>query len=139
MRFKRAVAALAMAAGMAASGLVAATPASADMADGDCGNPGFLCLYYSPSSSGFGAVFKQNGDIADYSGYTFSCGHFGCAGSGQRVRNNAASMDSGLSVKFTVYYSVQYDCSYSCQVIPAYGMANLNGSMRNNNASGRAG
>ncbi|MFD8596334.1 hypothetical protein ACFV1L_15190 [Kitasatospora sp. NPDC059646] len=138
MRFKRTVAALAVAAGMAASGLVAATPASADMAGADCGGSGaFVCLYYSPRASGYGAVFKQGGDIANYSGYTFSCSHFGCSGAGQPVRNNAAAMDSSLTVGFTVYYSVNYDCSYSCQSIPAYGLADLNGSMRNNNASGR--
>lgn len=137
MRLKKFIATAAVTASFLAAGLATAAPASADIGDADCAW-GSICLYYSPENGGhgFGAYMRQGADVQDYAPYTFSCGHFGCAGAGQRVRNNAASVDSHDSHTFVVYYSINLDCSYACQTFAPYADGDLNGSLRNNNASG---
>lgn len=138
-RLKRIITAVAVSVGLLATGLAVAAPASANNVYGDCFSNGAVCLYYTSSYNGYGASLVQGGDIPDYNGYTFSCGRYGCNGAGQGVRNNAAAVDSDISATFTVFYGAWYDCSYACQVIGAYGSVNLDGTLSNNNASGKAG
>lgn len=76
-------------------------------ADYSCSS-GFACLYYNSGLAG--AVFRQGNDgkplsISNYAGYTF----YGTGnGSGQAVKNNAASIQNSRNGKFAVYYLSDY-------------------------------
>ncbi|AEN10581.1 MULTISPECIES: peptidase inhibitor family I36 protein [unclassified Streptomyces] len=76
-------------------------------ADYPCSS-GFACLYYNSGRAG--AVFRQGNDgkplsISNYAGYTF----YGTGnGSGQAVKNNAASIQNSRSGKYAVYYLSGY-------------------------------
>lgn len=135
MRIRKLLAAAGVAAAVATTGLVTAGDASA--INYDCsGNTHAVCLYYNSSAYGYGAYFKQTGNISDYAGHYFQAGNNGSAGAGVSVKNNAAAVDSWYSGNFVVYYNSGYNCSFACQTIPAWATVDLNGSLKNNDASG---
>ncbi|MET3988043.1 hypothetical protein [Streptomyces sp. PvR034] len=104
MVLRRALAAL----GVAGSLLAFATPAEANQNPCPSGIGGSVaCFYYSPYLEGAYHVYYQyNGNVPDQSGDKF--GGYG-AGSGQGVRNNAASVQNTSSSRFVfVYYSPNY-------------------------------
>ncbi|MER6391621.1 hypothetical protein ACFXEL_35220 [Streptomyces sp. NPDC059382] len=138
MRIRKLLSAAAVAGTVLTAGLATAGTASAGTL-GDCQGwtPAAVCLYYNSSSNSYGAVYHQQSSISDYSSVTFTEGAWGNAGAGTVVKNHAAAVDSYYGGTFTVYYNSGYNCSYACQNVPAYGTANLNSTMKNNNASGR--
>ncbi|MFJ8439477.1 hypothetical protein [Kitasatospora griseola] len=136
MRLRKLIAAAGIATTVAGFGLASAGDASAFSADCQ-GNSHAICLYYNSSSYGYGAYFKQTGNISDYSGYTFSSGLNGSAGAGAAVKNGAAAIDSWYGGNFVVYYNSGYNCSFACQTVSGFApVTDLNGSLKNNNASG---
>lgn len=139
MRITRAAAVGVAAAGLVGMGLAAAPVASAAPAAAparDCSS-GFACLYYNSSSNGYGAVFATAANISDYNIWYFSAGKNGSSGAGVVVKNNAAYVDNRSDQTYRVYYNSGYSCAVACQDIPAEGGANLNASLKNNNASGK--
>lgn len=102
----------------------------------DC-TAGFVCLYYNSSAYGWGAVFATAAPISDYKNWQFYAGKNGSAGAGLSVKNHAASVDSWGNSTFRIYYNSGYSCAVACQDIPAQGSADLNSSLKNNNASGK--
>ncbi|MEU0971434.1 hypothetical protein ABZ357_40800 [Streptomyces sp. NPDC005917] len=134
----------------AAAGIIGASLATAPNAAAyvgptpDC-TDGFVCLYYHSSAfvnnhipPNYGAVFKTASNIANYDGWIFSAGNNGSDGAGQSVKNNAAFVDNEWSLRaYRVYYNSNYNCSVACQDIAARGVADLNSTMHNNNASGK--
>ncbi|WP_035849584.1 hypothetical protein [Kitasatospora azatica] len=136
MLVKKLAVTAAVAGALLTAGLATATSASA--INYDCSS-GTVCLYYNSSSHGYGAVFQQYVDIANYSSpynFTFSAGNNGSAGAGVSVKNNAAAVDSWYSGNFVVYYNSNYSCSFACQTIPSMATVDLSATMKNNNASG---
>lgn len=112
----------------------AADAASADdcdiVGDGSTGSGGSSCLFYHPDDQGahFGDRFSIN-----YQGYVFGGGG---AGNGLPVRNNAASAwnnDTQCTLHIWVYpLGTSGNIQQSIQSLT---YANLNSSLRNNNAS----
>ncbi|MGQ4512754.1 hypothetical protein [Streptomyces sp. DW26H14] len=140
MRIPRAMAVAVAAAGLVGTGLATAPVASAAPAalppHSDC-TSGFVCLYYNSSSNGYGAVFATAANLSDYGPWQFYAGNNGSNGAGVSVKNNAAYVDSWSSQTYRVYYNSKYNCSVACQDIPAQGNADLNATLKNNNASGK--
>ncbi|MFI9783597.1 hypothetical protein ACIHEI_08850 [Kitasatospora sp. NPDC051984] len=116
-------------------GLISASPASAYASPGDCSNAG-ACLFYSPGFSGayFGDTSGTSKGYEDYpynSTYTFGGGG---SGSGQYVRNNAASVyNYNSSDSVWIYYSPG-GYGVSQRFYPKSG-GDLISALRNNNAS----
>ncbi|MFD9130520.1 hypothetical protein [Kitasatospora sp. NPDC059571] len=137
MRIRKLLAAAAVAGTVATAGLATAGSASAAVPNYDCSGTHEVCVYYNSSGAGYGAYFRQTGNISDYAGHYFSAGRNGSSGAGVSVKNNAASVDSWYDGTFTVYYnSGTKNCSYACQNIPAWSTTDLNGALKNNNAAG---
>ncbi|MBD0841162.1 hypothetical protein [Streptomyces sp. TRM68416] len=79
----------------------------------------------------------QYDKVSDYQGRYFSSGRNGSSGAGVEVKNHAAAVDSWIYDKFRVYYNSKYNCEIACQTIAPRATANLNSSVKNNNASGQ--
>jgi len=118
--------------------VVAAPSAQAAGRDGTC-TTGEFCLYYNSDQQGSVSDFPAAGleSIPDY-GTGTSCYVFktaGVAGSGQCVKNNAASVRNLTTKSVTVYFNSGY--GGATQTIAAGAAANLNATLKNNNASHR--
>ncbi|MFE4974867.1 hypothetical protein ACFRAR_22535 [Kitasatospora sp. NPDC056651] len=136
MRFKKAIAAVAMAGGILAGGLATAAPASAHA----CPNaPGGICLYYNSAANNHGASVEVEINDWSYHPYTFACDSLtgNCNGAGQPAYNRAASVKNYSMHTYVVYYNSGWDCSYACQTIARGTFPDLNPTMKNNNASGQ--
>ncbi|MET8416471.1 peptidase inhibitor family I36 protein [Streptomyces sp. NPDC005134] len=109
---------------------LAAAPAQA--AEG-CNTPE-ACLSYNSNLQG--AIFVHQTSLADYAGYAFSISSYGgSAGAGQFVKNNAASVENlNLNYRYRVYYNSNYSGAY--QTVGTEAWANLNSTLKNENASG---
>ncbi|MGY0487265.1 hypothetical protein [Streptomyces sp. WG-D5] len=95
---------------------------------------GYACLYYNSNYSG--AFYRQYFDISNYAGYYFSASAAGSAGAGQPVKNNTASVDNwDFYNGIRIYYNSGF--TGASQSIGAGGQANLNTTLKNENASGK--
>jgi hypothetical protein len=114
--------------------------------DGWC-DQGEACLYYNSNISG--AVYDISWNVSNYgipsggqpySRFVCSAQAHGdgplCSGAGQRVWNNAASVinRNGLC-DLMIFYNSGYNRSYAYQIIPRSSWANLDPTMKNENAS----
>ena len=134
MRIKRLAATGSMALALAGAGLVTATPANAAIS---C-NYGMACLHYNSNFEG--AILNQQYAISNYDGYRFSASVYdnGGSGAGSGVKNNAASVQNNdPNFAFRVYYNSNFNGTYAQQTIMGWDAANLNATMKNNNASGQ--
>ncbi|WP_320066253.1 CHAP domain-containing protein [Micromonospora sp. RTGN7] len=112
--------------------LAVAVPAQAASRDGVC-NAGEFCYYYNSNYAG--SVSDHAGSLADYGSTQPGCYEFKGAGGGQGlcVKNNAASVWNRTGNTVRVYYNSSYGGSY--QNFAAGAKANLNATLKNNNAS----
>lgn len=95
---------------------------------------GYACLYYNSDYKG--AFYRQYFDIPNYANYYFSASAAGSAGAGTSVKNNTASVDNwDFTFGIREYYNSNY--AGASQAIPAGGAANLNATLKNDNASGK--
>ncbi|NEA40798.1 peptidase inhibitor family I36 protein [Streptomyces sp. SID11385] len=118
--------------GLSALGIGLATSGTANAAE-TC-TSGYACLYYNSNYKG--AFYRQYFDIPNYANYYFSASAAGSAGAGLSVKNNTASVDNWDSYNgIRIYYNSGYQGT--SQGIPAYGQANLNPDLKNDNASGK--
>jgi len=117
---------------VAAPILVLAGPASAAARDGVC-DTGEFCYYYN--SNEVGSISDFTTSISDYGTTEPSCYDFKGAGAGQGVcvKNNAASVWNRTSKTVRVFFNSDYGGAY--QDIAAGTKANLNATLKNNNAS----
>lgn len=130
MNVKKTVTAGAVATVLGMSMLTAvAGPASAT---GDCAI-GAACLYFNSGLAG--ASYEQSGNISDYLHYYFSANSGGSTGAGYSVKNNTASVDNWNPFQ-GIRLFVNHGYGGASQTIVAYGSGNLNGTLKNNNASG---
>lgn len=96
-----------------------------------CGT--YMCLYYSPNLTNASWTPSGTSD-SDLSGNKFANHGTGSAGAGQVVRNNAASMGNNTTnCHVAVFYSPGFkgDANW----LHAGRAGNLNGDLRNNDAS----
>ncbi|MER5701909.1 CHAP domain-containing protein [Micromonospora sp. NPDC002296] len=114
--------------------LAVAVPAQAAARDGVC-DAGEFCYYYNSDHAG--SISDHTGSLADYGSTQPGCYEFKGAGSGQGlcVKNNAASVWNRTSNTVRVYYNSDYDGSYAYQNFASGAKANLNATLKNNNAS----
>ncbi|MEV4425286.1 peptidase inhibitor family I36 protein [Streptomyces sp. R-07] len=132
MNVKRLIAATGVALAVAGSTLTFAAPANAVIGCADF----HACLYYNSDYKG--AMYKQEYDTPDYAGRYFEASLAGSNGAGVEVKNNAASVDNWDRLsRIRIYYNSNYNGNYAYQTIAADGKANLNSTMKNNNASGK--
>lgn len=130
MRFRRVAVAGAVA--LAGFGTALATAGTANAAE-SC-TSGYACLHYNSDYQG--AFYRQYFNIPNYAGYYFSASSAGSAGAGQAVKNNTASVDNwDFNNGIRMYFNSNY--AGVSQGIPAGGAANLNTSLKNDNASGK--
>lgn len=111
-------------------GLIGATPASAT-GTGSCDDTIDACLYFNSNLAGakYGDSRGSTRSIENYTG-TFGGGN----GAGYPVKNNAASVDNmNYNYSVTIYYNSNYGGPK--QKISRNSWANLNSSLKNNNAS----
>ncbi|WP_404353095.1 peptidase inhibitor family I36 protein [Phycicoccus jejuensis] len=115
---------------------VVATPAQAASRDGVC-DTGEFCLFYNSDNAG--AVSDFTTSIADYGTTQPSCYDFKGtkAGHGLCVKNEAASVWNRTGKSVTVYYNSSH--AGASQTFAAGAKANLNATLKNNNASHRIG
>jgi len=120
----------------AAVPMLAASPAYAASRDGIC-NSGEFCYYYNSDEAG--SISDFTGSLADYGTTQPSCYDFKGAGNGKGlcVKNNAASVWNRSSQTVRVYFNSSYGGAY--QSIAAGAKANLNATLKNNNASHKFG
>ena len=123
---------------MALVGAVAA-PSAANAAtarNGVC-ESGEFCLYYNSDYAGSVSDFSTS--VSDYGSSLPSCYVFKGTGAGRGlcVKNQAASAVNKTGKPVTVFYNSGY--AGASQTIPAGGRANLNASLKNENASHRIG
>ncbi|MFI7388684.1 hypothetical protein [Streptomyces sp. NPDC049813] len=133
MRLKHLATTGAVALATTAGCLVLASPANAAVS---C-SVDYACLHYNSNNAG--ALYKQYYAIPDYAGLKFSASTStnGGNGAGQAVKNNAASVDNwDFDLGIRIYYNSNYNASFASQAIAKGGFANLNSTMKNNNASG---
>jgi hypothetical protein len=112
---------------------VGASPASAS--SGNCESYD-ACLFYHQYGEGgyFGDGGNDNYGAPNY--FTFGgCGQDNCDGDGQQVRNNAAYVWNFNSHTVRVFYYPNQSYNGPYQDIAGGTSANLNDSLRNNNAS----
>ncbi|MGW5125737.1 hypothetical protein ACWEQ7_17080 [Streptomyces sp. NPDC004069] len=113
------------------TGLATAGTASAA---GDFCSSGNACLHYNSDYKG--AFYKQYAAISNYANYYFSASYAGSNGAGLSVKNNTASVDNwDFNYGIRLYYNSNYAGAY--QSIGAGGQANLNSTLKNNNACGK--
>ncbi len=122
--------------GLLLAPVVAAPTAQAAGRDGTC-QSGEFCYYYNSGQAGSVSDFTTS--IGDYGTSQPGCYDFKGAGAGKGVcvKNNAASVWNRTSKTVTVYYNSSY--GGATQKIAAGGKANLNATLKNNNASHRIG
>jgi murein DD-endopeptidase MepM/ murein hydrolase activator NlpD len=127
-----------LAAGLLALAGAVATTTSAQAAgrDGVC-DAGEFCLYYNSDNAGSVSDFTTS--ISDYGDTQPSCYEFKSAGNGQGlcVKNNAASVWNRTGGSVTVFYNSGY--AGDSQTFAAGTKANLNATLKNENASHRFG
>lgn len=125
---------------LAASALVAvgagaaiAAPAHAATARNGVCESGEFCLYYNSNEAGSVSDFTTS--IANYGATQPGCYDFKGSGAGKGlcVKNNAASVWNRTSKTVYVYYNSNYGGSK--QAIAAGAKANLNSTLKNNDAS----
>ncbi|MGW3887725.1 peptidase inhibitor family I36 protein [Micromonospora chokoriensis] len=132
MNIRKSLAVAGTALAMTTSILSVASPAQAASRDGVC-DSGEFCYYYN---SGYaGSISDFTGSIDDYGTTQPSCYEFKGAGNGQGlcVKNNAASVWNRTSKTVVVYYNSNY--AGATQSFAAGAKANLNATLKNNNAS----
>ncbi|MFB7211211.1 hypothetical protein [Streptomyces sp. NPDC056255] len=96
-----------------------------------CGT--YMCLYYSPNLTNASWTPSGTSD-SDLSGNKFANHGTGSAGAGQVVRNNAASMGNNTTnCRVRVFYSPGF--TGDSNWLTAGHAGNLNGNLRNNDAS----
>ena len=110
----------------------AATASAATARNGSC-EDGEFCLYYNSDQAG--SVSDFNTSISDYGDEQPSCYDFKGAGNGKGlcVKNEAASVWNRTDSKVTVYFNSGY--AGPSQTIAANSKANLNSTLKNENAS----
>ena len=115
-----------------ASTLGATSPAFAASRDGVC-NSGEFCYYYNSGEAG--SISDFTGSLADYGTAQPDCYDFKGAGAGKGlcIKNNAASVWNRSTKTVRVYFNSSYGGTY--QSIAAGAKANLNATLKNNNAS----
>lgn len=134
---RKALAVAAAATSLAAPMLLLANPASADAdRDGHC-DVGDFCYYYNSNQAG--SLSDHAGSEDDYGTNPSSCYHFLSDGAGQHlcIKNNAASVWNRTGKTVTVYYNSGY--SGPSQSFADGVKANLNSTLKNENASHRFG
>ncbi|MET8352178.1 peptidase inhibitor family I36 protein [Micromonospora sp. NPDC005206] len=132
MSIRKSLAVAGAALAMTTSILAVASPAQAASRDGVC-DSGEFCYYYN---SGYaGSISDFTGSIDDYGTTQPSCYEFKGAGNGQGlcVKNNAASVWNRTSKTVVVYFNSNY--GGASQSFAAGAKANLNATLKNNNAS----
>ncbi|SDP33715.1 hypothetical protein SAMN04489867_2112 [Pedococcus dokdonensis] len=136
MKRSKFLAAASLAAAVLTSMLAVAAPAQAASRDGVC-NDGEFCYYYNSDEAG--SISDFTGSIDDYGTTQPSCYDFKGAGNGKGlcVKNNAASVWNRSSKTVRVYFNSGYAGTY--QSIAAGAKANLNATLKNNNASHKFG
>ncbi|TDV56467.1 peptidase inhibitor family I36 protein [Actinophytocola oryzae] len=95
----------------------------------------YLCFYFNSNYAGARADYLYSDGNLDNE--RFNKGGSGANGYNVVVKNNAASVVNNWSYSATVYYNSGCNGSVASQTIGAYGKANLNASMKNENASFR--
>lgn len=120
----------------AATFTLTAPTAQAAARDGIC-QAGEFCLYYN--SGQLGSVSDFTTSISDYGPTQPECYDFKGAGAGKGlcVKNQAASVWNRTSSTVTVFYNSGY--AGASQSFAAGAEANLNATLKNNNASHRIG
>lgn len=117
--------------------MVSGSAGSASAATGLCVTDR-AALFYNSNLGGSYHCFMESA-VSDYAGYKFDYSQSGTGGQNgflQYVKNNAASVDNTLnSHAYRVYYNSNYAGVY--QTIGSHSWANLNSSLKNENASGR--
>ncbi|MFB7573774.1 peptidase inhibitor family I36 protein [Streptomyces sp. NPDC093064] len=118
---------------LAGLGTGLATAGTASAAGEPC-TSGYACLYYNSDYKG--AFYRQYFNIPNYASYYFSASAAGSNGAGIAVKNNTASVDN-----WDFYNGIRlyFNSSYlgASQSIGAGGAANLNTTLKNDNASGK--
>ncbi|SDP33759.1 SpoIID/LytB domain protein [Pedococcus dokdonensis] len=117
---------------LAVTGLSLAGPASAADRDGQC-QSGEFCYYYNSNEAGSVSDFTDSLD--DYGDTQPTCYEFKGAGNGQGVcvKNNAASVWNRTGKTVRIYYNSNFAGAH--QDVAAGTKANLNATLKNNNAS----
>ena len=119
-----------MAVAFALAGVVVSAPTASAATIHGCPEA-HLCFYFNSNFAGARADYLySDGNLSDE---LFTKG--GTNGRGVQVKNNAASVVNNWSYPAVVYFNSRCDASVAKQTIPAYGSANLNATMKNNNAS----
>lgn len=110
----------------------AATANAATARNGSC-EDGEFCLYYNSDQAGSVSDFATS--VSDYGDEQPSCYDFKGAGNGKGlcVKNEAASVWNRTDSKVTVYFNSGY--AGPSQTIAANSKANLNSTLKNENAS----
>jgi murein DD-endopeptidase MepM/ murein hydrolase activator NlpD len=121
---------------LAAPTVAATTPAAAASRDGRC-DAGEFCYYFNSNQAG--SISDFTGSISDYGTTQPTCYDFKGAGNGKGlcVKNNAASVWNRSTKPVTVYYNSGY--AGASQAIAAGAKANLNATLKNENASHKFG
>jgi murein DD-endopeptidase MepM/ murein hydrolase activator NlpD len=111
---------------------VTAWTAPASARNGVC-EAGEFCLYYNSNQQG--AVSDFAGSLADYGTTQPTCYEFRGKGAGKGlcVKNHAASVRNKTSAPVTIYFNSGF--AGASQTIPAGSSANLNATLKNQNAS----
>jgi surface antigen len=112
--------------------LASVSPAYAAARDGSC-DSGEFCYYYNSDEAGSVSDFVNS--IADYGTTEPSCYDFKGpgAGKGTCIKNNAASVWNRTGKTVVVYFNSGY--AGASQSFAAGAKANLNATLKNNNAS----
>lgn len=110
----------------------AATASAATARNGSC-EDGEFCLFYNSDQAG--SVSDFNTSVSNYGDEQPSCYDFKGAGNGKGlcVKNEAASVWNRTDSKVTVYFNSGY--AGPSQTIAANSKANLNSTLKNENAS----
>lgn len=132
MSIRKSLALIGTALAMTTSIVSVASPAMAATRDGIC-DSGEFCFYYNSNHAG--SISDFTGSIDDYGTTQPSCYEFKGAGNGQGlcVKNNAASVWNRTSKTVKVYFNSNY--GGASQSFAAGAKANLNATLKNNNAS----
>jgi hypothetical protein len=121
--------------------LAIAGPASATVFTHKCNSSGLMCVYYNSSAYGYGAEYGTSAAVysfnPSYNGgdtYEFEAGHFGSAGSGWSIWNQAGgAADYSASVNMGVFQDHGY--VGPVQTVIASSIVSLNSQLHNNDAS----
>ncbi|WP_433288257.1 peptidase inhibitor family I36 protein [Micromonospora sp. CA-244673] len=132
MNIRKNLAVVGAALAMTTSILSVASPAQAASRDGVC-DSGEFCYFYNSNYAG--SISDFTGSIEDYGTTQPSCYEFKGAGAGQGlcVKNNAASVWNRTSKTVVVYFNSNF--AGASQSFAAGAKANLNATLKNNNAS----